>query len=151
MMTKDLEVCILISMCAHTLLALTYPYVSFRGQTLVNHSFVNLSRVGNDTGGVNSVQCITDLDTCCSGTQGAHRGDWYFPNGTRLLFSDGGGDIYEARGAENVNVLRKNSNTGPSGIYRCDIATIAVHDKTNTIDIRDRVYVGLYLNGVGEH
>ena len=147
MMTKDLEVCILISMCARTLLALTYPYVSFRGQTLVNHSFVNLSRVGNDTGGVNSVQCITDLDTCCSSSQGPHRGDWYFPNGTRLPLS-GGGDIYEARGDKNVYVSRKNSNTGPSGIYHCDIATNAVHDETNTI--RDRLYVGLYLNGVGE-
>ena len=41
-------------------------YVSFMGQTLANHSYVDLSQVGNDLSGGDSVQCITDLDTCCS-------------------------------------------------------------------------------------
>ena len=35
----------------------TFPYVSFMGQTLVNHSYVDLSTVGHS----NSVQCHTDL------------------------------------------------------------------------------------------
>ena len=56
----------------------SFPYVSFRGQTLANHSYVDLSLVG--TSGSDSVQCITDLNTCCSGAQGIHRGDWYFPD-----------------------------------------------------------------------
>ena len=114
----------------------TFPYVSFMGQTLVNHSYVDLSTVGNSN---NSVQCHTDLSTCCSGSQGPHRGDWYFPNGTRLQFS---GDVYEARGAQRV-VLHHTTATGPTGIYRCDIATVTVHDDTD-ISVRDTVYVGLY-------
>ena len=65
----------------------TVPYVSFMGQTLVNHSYVDISQVGNDVSGSDSVQCHTDLSTCCSGAQGPHRGDWYFPDGNRLLFS----------------------------------------------------------------
>ena len=64
----------------------TFPYVSFNGQTLANHSYVDLSLVGNDGSGSDSVQCHTDLSTCCSSNQGPHRGDWYFPNGTRLPF-----------------------------------------------------------------
>ena len=65
--------------CQHT-----FPYVSFMGQTLVNHSYVNLSLVGSDYFS-DSVMCHTDLAYCCSGGQGAHRGDWYFPNGTSIV------------------------------------------------------------------
>ena len=120
----------------------TFPYVSFMGQTLVNHSYVDLSTVGYSSN--DSVVCHTDLSTCCSGSQGAHRGDWYFPNGTRLPLS---GDVYEARRAQRVE-LRHNTATGPTGIYRCDIATNIVHDNTD-ISVRDTVYVGLYpVNGV---
>ena len=43
----------------------TFPYVSFMGQTLVNHSYVDLSTVGYSSDGSNRVQCHTDLSTCC--------------------------------------------------------------------------------------
>ena len=62
------------------------------------------------------VQCITDLRTCCRGTDGSHRGDWYFPNGTRLGFSYNG-DIYESRGSERVDLRRRNNPTSPVGSY----------------------------------
>ena len=57
------------------------------GQTLANHSYVDISLVRDDSSGSDSVQCITDLDTCCTNTDGPYRGDWYFPDGTRLPFS----------------------------------------------------------------
>ena len=117
----------------------TFPYVSFMGQTLVNHSYVNLSTVRDD---YDSIQCHTDLGTCCSGPQGIHRGDWYFPNGTRLPFSGDMYEAYEARGAQRVE-LRRTTATGPTGIYRCDIPTNAVHDDSD-ISVRDTVSVGLY-------
>ena len=63
----------------------TFPYVSFWGKILANHSYVNLSVVGDSDS--DSVQCHTDLSTCCSSAQGSHRGDSYFPNRTRLPFS----------------------------------------------------------------
>ena len=110
-----------------------FPYVSFMGQTLVNHSYVDSSN------GSNSVQCHTDMSTCCSSVQGSHRGDWYFPNGTRLSLS---GNVYEVRGAQRVE-LHRTTATGPTGIYRCGIPTNAVHDNTG-ISVRDTVYVGLY-------
>ena len=142
--SKDLEVCILISACIHCLLALTFPYVSFKGQTLANHSYVNLSLVGHHYSGNDSVRCHTDLSTCCNSTVGPHRGDWYFPNGTRLPFS-GSGNIYEVRLAQSVTVGYRNQSTPTSGIYHCDIPTNAVHHATD-ISVRDTVYVGLYLN-----
>ena len=39
----------------------TFPYVSFMGQTLANHSYVDLSLVGIPKNGGDSAQCHTDL------------------------------------------------------------------------------------------
>ena len=121
----------------------TFPYVSFLGQTLVNHSYVDLSTVGSDNS--NSVHCHTDLSTCCSGSQGAHRGDWYFPNGTRLPFS---GDVYEGRGAQRVDLHRTTATAPTGGIYHSATPTNAVSDDTEN-SVRDTVYVGLYFNDEG--
>ena len=59
--------------------------VSFMGENLTNHSYVDLTLVGTDTSDPgNTVRCHTDLPTHCTNVQIKHRGDWYFPNGTRL-------------------------------------------------------------------
>ena len=129
----------------------TFPYVSFMGQTLANHSYVDLSLVGQDGSGSDNVQCHTDLLTCCSRDQGSHRGDWYSPDSTRLEFSDGGDDIFEQRTDQRVDLRRRNSATSPVGIYRCDIPTEAVHDDDD-ISVRDApVYVGLYTASGGKN
>ena len=65
----------------------TVPYVSFMGTNLTNHSYVDLTLVGNLLNGSDSVHCHTDLDTCCNATAGPHRGDWFFPNGETELLS----------------------------------------------------------------
>ena len=140
------EVCVLICLSTYFPLdsAQTYPYITFRGTTLANHSYVNLSLVGHpeSDNNNNTVQCHSDLNTCCSGSQGIHRGDWYFPNGTRLPFS---GDVYESRGAQIVE-LRRTMGGNVFGIYHCGIPTTSVHDDTNA-SVRDTVYVGLYGDG----
>ena len=124
----------------------TAPYVSFNGQTLANHSYVDLSLVGDDTSGNDNVQCHTDLSTCCTSGQGSHRGDWYFPDGNRLPFND---DILEEREDQRVDIRRRSSATAsPVGIYRCDIPTNAVHDDDD-ISVRATVYVGLYTASGG--
>ena len=120
----------------------TVPYISFMGENLPNHSYVELSLVGNAVD--DSVQCHTDLNTCCSSAQGADRGDWYFPSGGRLQFT---GDIYESRQCQRVDLHRSN-NGDTSGIYRCAIETIAVHSDDNSdTTTRETVYVGLYAIG----
>ena len=138
-MTTNFKTCILISLCVHCLLAQMTFHVSFLGQTLANHSYVNLSLVGS---GSDSVQCITDLHICCSNTDGPLRGDWYSPDGMRLPFS---GDIYESRGHKTVHLHRRN-HYNVSGIYRCNIPTIVVHNVADT-SLREMVYVGLYHSG----
>ena len=127
----------------------TFPYVSFMNQTLDNHSYVDLSLVGRPDRleGGHSVECHTDLTSCCRRDDGVHRGDWYYPNGVRLPFSQSTG-IFEAREFQRVD-LRSNFKgllSSHSGIYRCDIAV----NNDNDTSVRDiSVYVGLYANGEG--
>ena len=121
----------------------TAPYVSFMGQTLGNHSYVDLSLVGDDLSGSDSVQCHTDLSTCCNRSQGIHREDWYSPGSTDRVPFNNGSHIYEQCVTERVDLRRRNSATSPIGIYRCEIPTIAVHDDTD-ISVRATIYVGLY-------
>ena len=125
-----------------------YPYVSFMGETLPNHAYVNLSLVGNNSSGSDSVQCHTDLDSCCTSMQGDNRGDWYSPQSeTKLPFIfTGHDDIGEIREAQRVDLRRRNNADGPSGIYHCHIATDAVHNGNDTSG-RESVYVGLYASG----
>ena len=122
-----------------------YPYVSFMGETLPNHTYVDLSLVGSDDN--SSVRCHTDLVTCCRGSDGPHLGDWFAPDSeTRLPFmSDASADIYEGRGYQRVDLRHRNNGDMPSGIYRCFIPTNAVHD--DDISVRESVYVGLYASG----
>ena len=125
----------------------TFPYVSFMGQALVNHSYVDLSTVGSASDNSDSFVCHTDLVTCCSGSQGQHRGDWSFPDGTRLPFLGSNVPIGLARTAQ-IAVVRRTTATGPTGIYRCRIATNAVHSDTDQ-SVGETGYVGLYAGSEG--
>ena len=102
--------------------------------------------MGDHSRGSDSVQCVTDLNTCCSGAQGQHRGDWYFR--TRLPFA-GRGDIFQSRGAKRVDLRHRNNDNSSTGIYHCDIPTVAVHDYSDA-SVRDTLYVGLYTGSEGK-
>ena len=122
----------------------TVPYISFMGDILTNHAYVDITTVGEDISDPgDTVRCHTDLTTCCSGNDNFHRGDWYFPNGNAPANAFGGGDIYKSRSAQVIHLRRRNDATSPSGIYHCEIPTIAVNDNVDTIT-GETVYVGLY-------
>ena len=112
-----------------------FPYVSFMGNIFTNHSYLNASLLGSSES--NSVQCHTNVGTCCTSAQGRFRGDWFHPNGSRLGFSFNGGDIYQTREAQRVDLFRRN-NANANGIFFCNIS---VHVESVGI------YVGLYTNG----
>lgn len=96
---------------------------------LLNHSYVNLSLVGNASDGSDSVQCHTDLSTCCSSD--SNSSGWFPPKGQRM------GNIFETPGDQQINLHRG----GMSGIYYC---LIPVDGGTEE---GERVYVGLYDEG----
>ena len=125
-----------------------FPYVSFMGETLLNHSYVNIRDVGgpNNHDRIHDIVCHTDLATCCSSREGFHRGDWYFPNGTRLPLP-GGAHIFEARTTQRVGLRHTynrflSNSPSLSGIYRCAIQT-----NDSDISVREKVFVGVYATG----
>ena len=120
----------------------TFPHVSFMNENLADHSYVDITTVGSYVPHGVTVLCHTDLSMCCSNTEGLHRGDWYFPNGIALPFWRPSLPISEGRGAQLVAIHRTTA-TVPTGIYRCDIPTVLVHNDTD-IFVRETVYVGLY-------
>ena len=125
-----------------------FPYVSFRGESLPNHGYVDLSLVGDPetrTSSGDAVQCHTDIQACCSAGEGGIRtGDWYFPDGKRLPFaSNMTADIHLQRTAQRVDLRRRRNALSPSGIYRCSIQV----NGDDNIPERERVYVGIYDSG----
>ena len=121
-----------------------YPYLTFRGNNLPNHSYVDITEVGNVQSG-DTVQCHTDLSTCCSDSQELPPGDWFTPNNTKL---DRRGDIRQDRNAQVVHLERRNNANSPTGIYRCFIATNATHNDSDG-SVGKTLYVGLYDSGEG--
>ena len=50
------------------------------------------------------------------------------------------------REPQEVHILRRNNVMSPSGIYRCDIETMAVNDDVLATITGETVYVGLYIS-----
>ena len=110
------------------------------GQTLANHSYVDLSAVGSASDNSDSVVCHTDLSTCYT--------DLIMETGISLMevylpFTGRSVPIGLGRTAQ-IAVIRRTTATELTGIYRCDIP---VHDDTDIISVRDAIYVGLYVSG----
>ena len=100
----------------------TAPYLTFLGNTIPNHGYIDLNTVGNTYS--DAVKCHSDLDVYCSGSQGPNHGDWFLPSGKRVPFS---GAVSEDRSRQHVQMLYVGSN-GTSGIYCCDIETVAANN-----------------------
>ena len=122
----------------------TVPYVSFDNMNLPNHGYVDFSLVGDAEDGSDSVQCHTDLTSCCTSgiANSADRPDWYFPDGFQVGFEADDDDIYQRRGAQRHDLRRRNNALSPSGIYYCEIP---IDDGDDFM--RERVYVGIYASG----
>ena len=89
--------------------------------------------------GDNSLLCA-----CCrplyNGTNESAKGNWYFPNGTRVFSDDKQSDFYRTRGQMVVRLNRRRG--GEDGIYRCEI--------TDSMNVDWTIYIGVYTASNGE-
>ena len=120
-----------------------------------DYSYVDLNALGEFADESSHVVCHTDLTTCCSGPGRHDRGLWFSPDGAELPSVVGSA----ASAADNPIVLRRQTQlvrlirgTGPggvpSGLYRCDIETVAVNDPgPDDGTPRETLYVGVYSTG----
>ena len=68
--------------------------LSLRGVTIFNNSYVEVKDIGRDTD-QEALLCHTDNTNCCGAEQtmgGRVKGEWYYPNGSRVLSIN---DIYD--------------------------------------------------------
>ena len=111
-------------------------WFSLRNKTYQNNSIVTLEDIGQ---GGNALLCMTNLMNCC---QAPARGNWFFPNETRLPSNGKQWDFHRTRGQMMVLLHRKRG--GVNGIYRCEIP-----DSNNVLQT---IYIGVYTenNSTGE-
>ena len=136
----------------------TAPYLTFMGETLPDHSYVDLSALGEFANNDSHVVCHTDLTSCCGGDGIDDRGFWYFPNGDVLPGAGNGpgaatNPIVLMRGPQVARLVRgTGSGDVPSGLYRCIIETNADNDPGTPSPnpdngIGETLYVGVYSTG----
>ena len=104
-----------------------------------------------------ALQCITDLVDCCgteSGTVRTERGDWYFPDGTRVRFG-GGTRFLVSRGPNevingqqfngSVRLFRRFSKIPERGHFHCELPNAANPSVNQTIyvNICELIFQGL--------
>ena len=127
----------------------------FRGETIPNGSFVDLDDIMYTTSDMppftdlpsnrnprdEVLKCVTDLVDCCgreSGTIRTERGDWYLPNGNRVLESgsDANAHFRVNRGPNemldngtkvngSVRLYRRLGNPPGRGRFRCELPSAA--------------------------
>ena len=99
------------------------------GNLLPNNSIVLLSDIGE---GSEALFCLTPSTDCCSS-----RGAWRQPNGSEVS-GDTTLDFYSSRG-NSILLNRRNSATGPTGIFRCLGPLSSIPDS-----LVQTLYAGIY-------
>ena len=87
--------------------------------------------------------CMTNLTACCRHPYTKNisgLGNWFFPNGTRVLNNGDRWDFYRTRGQSMV--LLHHRRGGVDGIYRCEIP--------DSMNVTQSVYIGVYTASTGE-
>ena len=117
---------------------------ALNGTTYQNNSLVTLEDIGE---GRDALLCVTDLTACCrrpytgTGYCGASvLGNWYFPNGTRVVSSGNQWDFHRTSGWMVKTLHRRRG--GVDGIYHCVIP--------DTTGVTQNIYIGVYSANTGE-
>ena len=118
--------------------------VDLSGLALPNNSLVDFDDIPNlsTTGGpmdLNALNCLTDLEACCNGNLPnvpASLGEWYYPDGTALVFDaqPDGATFRRNRIQSNVRLWRRDTPT-ERGRFRCELP--------NAQNVNQTVYVNI--------
>ena len=111
---------------------------SLNTKTYQNNSLVSLEEIGE---GHDALWCRTDLTSCCKPphTETA-KGNWFYPNKTRVPNSKDQWNFYRERKKMVVNLHRRRG--GENGIYYCEIP--------DSVNVYQTIYIGVYNTSSGE-
>ena len=114
-------------------------WFSLNGTIYKNNSFVILENIGE---GDAALLCLINETDCCRPphNRGGVRGNWSFPNGTRVPSSGKQWDIHRTRGHMVVTLNMRRG--GGEGVYRCEIR--------NAMNVTQTIYIGVYTASTRE-
>ena len=115
-----------------------FPVAVLRGTPYQNNSIVTLEDIGE---GGDALLCLTNLTACCRppySPQGL--GNWFFPNGTRVLSDGNNSDLHRTRDQMMIRLNRRRG--GVEGIYHCEI--------NDAMHVIQTIYIGVYSANTGE-
>ena len=112
-------------------------WFSFRGVAYQNNSLVTLEDIGE---GGDALFCVTDQPACCKPRVNVPAiGNWYFPNGTRVVSSGAQWDFHRTR--DQSMVLLRRRRGGDNGIYSCVLP--------DAMNVTQTIYIGVYTPSAG--
>ena len=94
--------------------------------------------------GDDALLCRTDITDCCRPPYSDFSGNWFFPNGTRVVSSDDQWDFHRTRGQSVVRLLRRRG--GADGIYRCEIPV----PQSDAENVTQTIFIGVYTANTGK-
>ena len=114
-----------------------FPAAVLRGTPYQNNSIVTLEDIGE---GGDALLCLTNLTACCRPPYSQGLGNWFFPNGTRVLSDGNNSDLHRTRDQMMIRLNRRRG--GVEGIYRCEI--------NDAMHVIQTIYIGVYSANTGE-
>ena len=86
---------------------------------------IGSANANNKSDPQSSLVCVTtNVNThCCRGADnpnGGVIGEWYFPNGTRILNTPDT-NFYRTRHTQTVRLNRMNNTVSPTGVFSCEV------------------------------
>ena len=101
---------------------------------------MTLEEIGE--GDDNALLCITNYthQSPYTGNKGNAIGNWYFPNGSRVLGSERQSSFYRTRSQMAIHMHRRRG--GVEGIYHCEIR--------DAMNVTQTIYIGVYSASTGE-
>ena len=116
--------------------------MDLNGVTLPNDSLVNFDDVPSNRGS-DVLNCRTNLVACCNaGDQmlpDGPVGEWYYPDGTALVFDTGGTTFRRNRGLMIVRLWRRNAPP-ERGRFRCELPNAQNVNQTVHVNICELNY-----------
>ena len=92
-------------------------YFELKGKMYTNNSVIDISNIGEEE---NALVCKTDKEDCC-GTLPNRFGEFYYPNGDRVLIRASGQGFYRNRGEQLIRLNRRPGIMFPTGVYSCEV------------------------------
>ena len=122
-------------------------FLSIRGSTVANDSYVDIDYI--DFGSEFSLNCVTDNVDCCGPVQSQVKGDWYFPNHTRVGgFTENSNsgrsrDIFIRNRGQSVVRLHRFDNPSERGRFYCEVPNSHGINQTIFINICELIILSM--------